>query len=98
MVSDGSYPGREVLLIDYWMGHSNPSMGDSYGKQLVEDVGYRQDQVKRVGTRFRASRIVIWATNFGGNSGIMNNPMKIREKVVGAKGFEPSTSWSRTTK
>ena len=22
--------------------------------------------------------------------------MKIREKVVGAKGFEPSTSWSRT--
>jgi hypothetical protein len=40
---------REVLLIDYWMGHSNPSMGDRYGKQLVEDVGYRQDQVKRVG-------------------------------------------------
>ncbi len=26
----------------------------------------------------------------------MNNPMKTREKVVGAKGFEPSTSWSRT--
>ncbi len=25
----------------------------------------------------------------------MNNPMKTREKVVGAKGFEPSTSWSR---
>jgi hypothetical protein len=25
-----------------------PSMGDRYGK-LVEDVGYRQDQVKRVG-------------------------------------------------
>ena len=46
--------------------------------------------------RFGASRIVIWATNFGGNSGIMSNPMKIREKVVGAKGFEPSTSWSRT--
>ena len=45
----GSYPGREVLLIDYWMGHSNPRMGDRYGKQLVEDVGYRQDQVKRVG-------------------------------------------------
>src|SRR6266481_7353633 len=44
----------------------------------------------------RASRIVIWATNFGANSGTMSNPMKIREKVVGAKGFEPSTSWSRT--
>ncbi len=26
----------------------------------------------------------------------MNNPMKTREKMVGAKGFEPSTSWSRT--
>jgi hypothetical protein len=51
VVSDGSYPGREVLLIDYWMGHSNPSMGDRYGKQLVEDVGYRQNQ-KKVGLGF----------------------------------------------
>jgi len=34
------------------MGHSNPSMGDRYGKQLVEDVGYRQEQVKRVGLGF----------------------------------------------
>ena len=34
------------ILIDYWMGHSNPSMGDRYGKQLVEDVNYRQDQIK----------------------------------------------------
>jgi hypothetical protein len=24
-------------------------MGDRYGKQLVEDAGYRQDQVKRAG-------------------------------------------------
>ena len=27
-------------------------MGDRYGKQLVEDVEYRQDQVKRVGLGF----------------------------------------------
>jgi integrase len=40
------------ILIDYWMGHSNPSMGDRYGKQLVEDVGYQQDRVKRVGLGF----------------------------------------------
>ena len=66
------------------------------GKQPVEDVGYRQNQTKKSWIRFRASRIAIWATNFGGNSGIMSNPMKTREKVVGAKGFEPSTSWSRT--
>jgi hypothetical protein len=74
-------------------------MGDRYGK-LVEDVGYRQDQVKRTGLGFELPESVIWATwatNFGGNCGsVMNNPMKIREKVVGAKGFEPSTSWSRT--
>jgi integrase len=37
------------ILIDYWMGHSNPSMGDRYGRQLVEDVEYRQDQAKKVG-------------------------------------------------
>ena len=40
------------ILIDYWMGHSNPSMGDCYGKQLVEDVEYRQEQVKKVGLGF----------------------------------------------
>jgi len=40
------------ILIDYWMGHSNPSMGDRYGKQLVEDVNYRQDQIRKVGLGF----------------------------------------------
>ena len=41
------------LLIDYWMGHSsNTSMADRYGKQLVEDVEYRQEQVKKVGLGF----------------------------------------------
>ena len=40
------------ILIDYWMGHSNPSMGDRYGKQLVEDINYRQDQIKKVGLGF----------------------------------------------
>lgn len=40
------------ILIDYWMGHSNPSMADRYGKQLVEDVEYRQEQVKKVGLGF----------------------------------------------
>jgi integrase len=37
------------ILIDYWMGHSNGSMADWYGKQLVEDIKYRQDQFKKVG-------------------------------------------------
>ena len=40
------------ILIDYWMGHSNGSMADRYGKQLVEDIEYRQDQVKKVGLGF----------------------------------------------
>jgi integrase len=40
------------LLIDYWMGHSNASIGDRYGKQLVEDIEYRQEQVKQVGLGF----------------------------------------------
>ena len=88
------------ILIDYWMGHSNPSMGDRYGKQLVEDVNYRQRPNKEGWPRFRASRIAIWATWATNSerycSSVMNNPMKTREKVVGAKGFEPSTSWSRT--
>jgi integrase len=40
------------ILIDYWMAHSNASIGDRYGKQLVEDVEYRQAQVAKVGLGF----------------------------------------------
>ncbi|HKM83554.1 MAG TPA: hypothetical protein VJY15_21660 [Candidatus Acidoferrum sp.] len=36
-------------IIDYWMEHSNASIVDRYGQQLVEDVEYRQEQVKKVG-------------------------------------------------
>src|SRR5262245_45224094 len=52
----------------------------------------QEKQGQKKSTRFRASRIVIWATDFGGNSGTMSNPNK---RMVGANGFEPSTSWSR---
>ena len=40
------------ILIDYWMGHSNRNMGDRYSKQLVEDINYRRDQIKKVGLGF----------------------------------------------
>jgi hypothetical protein len=40
------------ILIDYWMGHSSASMGDRYGRQWVEDIEYRKDQVKKVGLGF----------------------------------------------
>jgi hypothetical protein len=40
------------IPIDYWMGHSNTTMADRYGKQFVEDVAYRQDQVSKVGLGF----------------------------------------------
>jgi hypothetical protein len=40
------------ILIDYWMGHLNRSMGDRYGRQLVEDVEFRQAQVKKAGLGF----------------------------------------------
>src|SRR6516165_8313862 len=40
------------ILIDYWMGHANAKMGDRYGRQLVEDIEYRQAQVKSAGLGF----------------------------------------------
>jgi integrase len=40
------------ILIDYWMGHASASMGDRYGRQLVEDVEYRQQQINKVGLGF----------------------------------------------
>jgi hypothetical protein len=76
------------ILIDYWMGHSNASMGDRYGRQLVEDIEYRQEQVKKVGLSFELPPRL-----FG-----LRGLQIVEKEVVGAKGFEPSTSWSRTTK
>lgn len=40
------------IVIDFWMGHSNATIADRYGKQLVEDVDFRQEQVKKVGLGF----------------------------------------------
>jgi integrase len=40
------------ILIDYWMGHSNSSMADRYGKQVVENIEFRQQQVEKVGLGF----------------------------------------------
>ena len=34
------------------MAHSNANMGDRYGKQLVEDVEYRQKEVSKEGLGF----------------------------------------------
>ena len=36
------------LLIDYWLGHDNPDMSSRYGKQLTEDVEFRQEWAERV--------------------------------------------------
>src|SRR5882724_4355070 len=55
------------ILIDYWMGHSNASMGDRYGRQLVEDIEYR------AGLRTSATFVwATWATNCGKRSSRMN--------------------------
>jgi integrase len=46
------------ILIDYWMGHSSSSMGDRYGRQWVEDIEYRKDQVKKVGLGFELPQLL----------------------------------------
>jgi integrase len=40
------------LLIDYWMGHENDDMSTRYGKQLLEDVEYRNEWAEKVGLGF----------------------------------------------
>jgi len=35
-----------------WMGCSSVSMADHYGRQLVEIVKYREQQIKKVGLGF----------------------------------------------
>lgn len=40
------------ILIDYWMGHENGDMSSRYGKQLTEDVEFRQQWSEKVGLGF----------------------------------------------
>ena len=40
------------ILIDYWMGHENGDMSSRYGKQLTEDVEFREQWSEKVGLGF----------------------------------------------
>lgn len=41
-----------TLLINYWMGHANGEMAGRYGKQLLDNVRWRQKCAAKVGLRF----------------------------------------------
>jgi hypothetical protein len=41
-----------TLLIDYWMGHTNEEMSGRYGKQLLDNVQWRQECATKVGLGF----------------------------------------------
>ena len=47
----------QQILVDDWMGHSNPR----HGRQLGEDVAYRQEQVRKVGLGFDLPPSLNWA-------------------------------------
>jgi hypothetical protein len=46
-----------TLLIDYWMGHGNGEMSGRYGKQLLDNVRWRQECVTKVGLGFTLPEI-----------------------------------------
>jgi integrase len=71
------------ILIDYWMGHSNPSMGDRYGKQLVEDVEYRQEQAKKVGLGFDLPPSLIGLRWLQTTGNVRNNEAEYRYNPYG---------------
>jgi hypothetical protein len=41
-----------TLLIDYWMGHASGEMAGRYGKQLLDNVRWRQECAAKVGLGF----------------------------------------------
>jgi hypothetical protein len=41
-----------TLLIDYWMGHADGEMAGRYGKQLLDNVRWRQECAAKVGLGF----------------------------------------------
>ncbi|HYL46512.1 MAG TPA: tyrosine-type recombinase/integrase, partial [Candidatus Limnocylindrales bacterium] len=47
------------ILIDFWMGHENADMSARYGKQLTEDMEFRQQWAEKVGLGFELSQLSI---------------------------------------
>lgn len=45
------------ILIDFWMGHENADMSSRYGKQLTEDVEFRQQWAEKVGLGFEQPQV-----------------------------------------
>jgi hypothetical protein len=41
-----------TLLIDFWMGHANRDMSGRYGKQLLDNLLWRQECAAKVGLGF----------------------------------------------
>jgi hypothetical protein len=78
-----------------WMGHAHKDLTDQYAEQLREDVKYRRKWCERIGLGFYSPM----CHNFR-NQSLQGKQHEVVEfegdKMVGANGFEPSTSWSRT--
>ena len=45
-------PAAATLLMDSWMGHANRHMSGRYGKQLLDNVRWRQECTAKVGLGF----------------------------------------------
>lgn len=45
------------ILIDYWMGHESGDISSRYGKQITEDVEFRQQWSEKVGLGFELPSI-----------------------------------------
>jgi hypothetical protein len=76
------------------MGHADEEVGDLYSK-LKEDEPYRQHWAERIGLGFSVGTFGPLSEHFESEGRV--NVLRVKGlEVVGANGFEPSTSWSRT--
>ncbi len=85
-----------------FVGREDADVGDDGGEQGVRRVVAEEEEEGFYQAVF-AEFFVTMVHGFGHAVGIKRQQIAATErpdhlKVVGAKGFEPSTSWSRTTK
>jgi len=55
------------ILVDYWMGHESGDMSSRYGKQITEDVEFRQQWSEKVGLGFEISESSVVCTTCATN-------------------------------
>jgi hypothetical protein len=93
-----NYTNYPKGLYDYWLGHAGEDRSDLYDK-IREDVPFRKMWAKKADSASNCPELyrVYRKKRINRKPLKLRNRLNVRERrLVGERGFEPPTPWSRT--